>query len=104
MRRIAEIVGEIEVMAIHRQRVAFDRAPFRIVILRQVVDIARIGQRRIAHPDPCKSHILDDRVAADARIGGDDRLAGDAHALPAAIEGHAVIAAFDGVAFEAAHR
>src|SRR3954471_11383186 len=57
-----------------------------------------------AHPDPCKAHVLPDRVRADLRGWGDDILAGNADALPAAVERHAMIAALDGVALKLSHR
>src|SRR5690606_10815549 len=70
--------------------------------LRDVDDLLRIGERRVAHPDPDPAPALGHREAAHRGARRNLLLAGDAHALAAAVEGHAVVAALQRVALERA--
>ncbi len=51
VRRVAEIVGEAQIVRGDIEGIAMDRPPRRIVILRQIEDFFGIGPLRIAHPD-----------------------------------------------------
>jgi hypothetical protein len=80
-------------------------APVGIVEPVVIDDLRRIGERRIAHPDPQPFVALDHRIGF--HLGGlrDHVLARHAHALAGAVEAQAVIVALQHVAFdELAHR
>ena len=66
----------------------------RVVVIRPAHDLAGIGLRRIAHPDPDERVLLHYREAAHARALEDAVLAGHVHAGAGAIEDQAVVAAF----------
>ena len=102
MGRVAQIVAQQQVIGLDIQRVAVSDAPAVLVILRQVVDIVRVGPRRVAHPDPHQPHVFMDRIGAEIRRVG-RRILGrrmDAGAL--SVEGQPVIAALQVVAAHAA--
>src|SRR6266851_325707 len=52
MRRVQQIVGHVEVIAIDRHRIAVSDAPGRIAVVIDAEDRRRLRQLRVAHPDP----------------------------------------------------
>src|SRR6516164_10873331 len=96
--------GEREVMTRDRKRVALQGRPIAAVILRKIIHRRVRRLFRIAHPYPGEPHALCDRIGAHLCTGWNDLLPRNSDALSAAVEGHAVIAAFDGVALEFSHR
>ena len=62
-----------------------------------------LSQCGIAHPDPEQAVAVLHRVAANPCQGRNLRLRGRLDACAAAVEGQAVVAALDGVAFDATH-
>jgi hypothetical protein len=79
--------------------VAIDCEPAsRIVLPVAVRHRGRIGERRIAHPDPDVAVALDDRVAADSQLRADRFLAWDLDAATGIVEQQPVIHAAQAIA------
>ena len=67
-----------------------------VVVVGEVDDLAGVGLRRLAHPDPDELVLLGDRDRCAPGASSGMRLwPGTRDALPAAVEGEAVIAALD---------
>ena len=109
-RRLVNIgaVGLIEQIVRQQQIVAVDPLGLALVGPGRMPGIAddrfRVGQRRIAHPDPDQVVALLDRKGAYPRARRDHRLAGYFDALAGAVEHHAVIFAADVLAEDFAAR
>ena len=103
VRQIHQVVDEQPVIAFgeHGLAIAF---PFGIVVPMHVGYQRRVGQRRIARPDPDKAIAFDNRIGPHARGRIQLVLGRHARALAGAVEGKAVIAANEFVAVEPAHR
>ena len=103
VRWIEQIVSHVEVIAIDRHRIAAGDSPGGIAVMVDAEYGRRLRQLRIAHPDPQQAVARDNGIAAHVRSLRNAVGTGQANALSAAIIGHAVISAFDVVAFDASH-
>src|SRR6185312_4432413 len=103
MRQVEEILDDEEIIPLEVQALALG-APGRIVHPMEIRDERRIGERRIAHPDPNPMIAFDDRIGAHPRLRRDRLLARHADAGAAAVIDEAVIEALDIAAFELAVR
>ena len=103
-------MGEVEQVVDDQLPVSLDvqvrrlGAPVRIVEPMKIGDLGGIGQRRIAHPDPEPVIALDHRIGPDPRRLRNQVLAGDAHALPAAVETQTMVMALQRIIDEFPHR
>ena len=97
MGEIEQVLDDELVVRLDMQAIALG-APRRMIEPAEVADLRRIGERRLAHPDPDPAVALDDRVAADAGRGGNDVLSRHADTLSGRIVSKAVVAALDQVA------
>src|ERR1051326_5524623 len=78
-------------------------APVRVVEPMEVGDPGRIGQRRVAHPDPHPVIALDHRIGLHLGVGRDPVLARDAHAPAGPVVLQAVVVALQAIAHQLAH-
>src|SRR6185437_11326558 len=78
--------------------------PLRVVQVRQIDDLCRIRQRRLAHPDPDERTALHRRVAAYPQPWGNHILTRDLHTFAGAVVLDPVIHAADGIALATAVR
>ena len=101
---VQKVVGDEQVVAGERHRVAPVDAPGRVVIVLDHEDPGRVGKRGIAHPDPDKPVAAFDRVGVDVGAGRDAVLSRNAHAGAFAVKGQPMISAFDVVALDAPFR
>ena len=98
MRRVEQIVDDIEIMAGDIHAAARGAAPGRIVEIRNVDDPVRVGVFGRAHPDPQQAPAVLHRIGSHPHAGrGRAFLRRGPHAGAAAVKGQAVIAAFDRV-------
>ena len=93
MRGIAQVVGQVQVIGLHRKRIAFNQAVIAAVVFRKMKNLRMIRLQWITHPDPDHAHAFGDGVAVDRGIGGCPLQAGCRGAVAAAVKAHAVIAA-----------
>ena len=103
VREVHQIVDHETVVAFHMNGLAV-AGPVRIVVPAHVRHQRRIGQSRIAHPEPDEAMTLDDRIGAHAGRGIDRLLRGHERAAALRIVFQAVIAADQRVALEPALR
>ena len=101
MGEIEQIIDQQLVITGQIQPVALG-APGGIVQPVEIRNLVRVGQRRIAHPDPDPVIALDHRIAFDPGFGRNGLLARDKDAGAGRIVGQPVIQAFDIVALELA--
>ena len=97
--QVHQIVDHQPVVALHMNGLAV-AGPGRIVVPVHVGHQRRVGQRRIAHPQPDEAMPLDHGIGAHAGRGVDGVLRGHVGAAALRIEFQPVIAADDVVAVE----
>ena len=105
MRRVEKIVNHVEIMAGDIHAAAGRSSPSRVVIVRDVNDLHRIRLVGVPHPYPQQAPSVLDRIGSDPYTGwwwSVLRRRPDAGA--AAIEGQAVITAFDRRTHQASFR
>ena len=103
MRQVEQILDQQHVIGLELEPVAGE-APGGIVHPVEILDRRRIGQGRIAHPDPEPVIALDHGIAAHARARRDGALARHQDAGAARIVGESVIGTFERVAAQAPAR
>ena len=104
VRRIEQVVGDVQVVAIDGHVVAIGRSPLGVSPMLGLEDVGRVGAICVAHPDPQQSVARFDGVRVDdcsLRWVVAPRCL---HTLPGAIEHQAVVPALDVVALHPAHR
>ena len=67
----------------------------RIVVIREINDLGRVGERRITHPQPHQLVPLDGRIAAHLRVLRDEFLPGDRDTASGSVKNEAMITALD---------
>ena len=98
MRRIAEVLGDVQVVAAYMQMVSMVRRPTVRLEFRHIEDQAWVGPILIAHPDPDDAMAFLGGVSVD--IGGRRQIVLPRHAHAATIgsEGHPMVAALHVIA------
>src|SRR5712672_3170113 len=102
VRRIAEIVRQVQVVGSIVQGITEDYRPVRIVKFGKIKNLARIRQRRIPHPDPNQTESLARRIGSHDGIPWNDVLTGNTDAFASAVKSHSVITALDRVPLQPA--
>jgi hypothetical protein len=92
MRQVDQILDQQQVIRLD-MKIGADRGPVRIVIVREIGNLRRIGFVLLAHPDPDIAMALDHRIAAHRDARRHTILARNGDAGAGRIEGEAVIAA-----------
>ena len=103
VRQIHQVVDHQPVVALGVDVLAV-RRPGRVVVPVQVRDQSRVGQRRVAHPQPDESMPLDQRIGPDAGRGIYGALRRHVYTSTRVVEFETVVAADDVVAVQLAHR
>ncbi|MNT05300.1 hypothetical protein D3C72_1399150 [compost metagenome] len=101
---VEQVVGHVQVIAVDGHRIATVQPPVRVVPLGNVEKLGRVGQRRIAHPQPYQAVALLYRVAADLRRLRNTRHASGLHAGAGTVERQPVVATLDHITLQAPHR
>jgi hypothetical protein len=98
VREVAQVVDDEQPvgLVVH---VVGHALPLRVVEVRKVEDLRRVGLGGLAHPDPEQALALGHGVAAHTEAGRDHVLPGNLHAAAGAVELEAVIEAAHAVAF-----
>jgi len=102
VRRIAEIVRQVQVAGSIVQGITEHYRPVRIVKFGKIKNLARIRQRRIPHPDPNQTESLARRIGSHDGIPWNDVLTGNTDAFASAVKSHSVITALDRVPLQPA--
>src|SRR5665213_3326669 len=92
MRQVHQIVDHQHVIAPDRVAGVLVRPG---VVIGEIDDRRRVGQRRIAHPHPDELVLLDQRIAFHRGVAGNEALARHLHAFARAVDDEPVIAALD---------
>ena len=104
VRRVKQVVGNVQVVASHVDGFALVAAPGRVVPMGNLVDGGRVGALRLTHPDPQQAVTLMQGVSTHTRTGRRAVHARHLDAGTAAVKGQAVVAAFQVVALDAPQR
>jgi hypothetical protein len=100
---IAQVVDDQQVIG-SVVEIGGNALPPRILKVGDVENLRRIGECRIAHPDPDDVLLLDDGIALHAELRRDAVLAGNLHAFAGRVELQPVIHAAHTIALDAALR
>src|SRR6267378_7476203 len=100
VRRIAEIVRQVQVAGSIVQGITEHYRPVRIVKFGKIKNLARIRQRRIPHPDPNQTESFTCWIGPHYGIPWNDVLAGYTDAFACAVKNHSMISAFYRVALQ----
>ena len=103
VRQVHQVVDDEAVVAFEAVEGAALADPFGAVVPVEIRNLGRIGQSRVAGPDPDQAMALDDRIGAHAGGRVDGLLRRHVGAAPGGVEDEPVIAADHLIAFEAAH-
>src|SRR5260370_496646 len=100
VRRIAEIIRQVQVVGSIVQGITEHYRPVRIVKFGKIKNLARIRQRRIPHPDPNQTESFACWIGPHYGIPWNDVLAGNTDAFACAVKSHSMRPAFDRIALQ----